>query len=103
MARRYKPVMTGAKLAFLGELERIGVGEPCGRGAARHAMLCLGWIDTAWELADGRRMTRRVFEALYPGAPGATTWSLWRDCRLLGVCTTFEGRMVLRQARVAAG
>lgn len=90
--RRYSitPHMTPARLRFLRELERLGVGEPYNRGTTRNHCLKLGWIEGAYEV-DGRVITDGELRQVRP--PGTDRWT---GVRFAGVTLTDEGRAMLR-------
>lgn len=88
--RTIHPRLAPSRIAFMRDLEHIGIGEPKARGRARYDLLKLGWIDVVLELHDGRKLTRAEFDAQIP--PSAERW----ECvRLVGVTLTAAGRAEL--------
>lgn len=86
--------MTPNRLAFLRELERIGIGEPNIRGGSpRHACLRLGWVEGVYKFSDGTLLKHSEFNVARP--PGSL--NRWDGLEgLAGVTLTSDGVAALR-------
>lgn len=93
--RKVYPRMTPSRLRFLTELEQMGVGEPYVRGAARNHLLRLKWIQGAYQMPDGRRITEVEFDLISPKG----TEGRYDGVIFCGVTLTNEGLRVLSEHR----